>query len=183
MNKCIYCLGDSNTFGYDPRSPLGDRYPEPWCELLQKALGCQVYCDGLNGRSIGDVLRAYDILRTALLKQQPSELVILLGTNDILMDGLSEPQAVAERMDALLSRLRGDFPEMPIFLLSPPEIRIPGFLQWSSSLSGHYQALSQRYGTRFLSLAALSLPLAFDGVHLTEEGHLQLARILAAFLK
>ena len=28
MGKRILCLGDSNTYGYDPRSYVGGRYPE-----------------------------------------------------------------------------------------------------------------------------------------------------------
>ena len=27
MKRTILCYGDSNTYGYDPQSPLGGRYP------------------------------------------------------------------------------------------------------------------------------------------------------------
>ena len=30
----VICYGDSNTYGYDPRLPLGGRYDHPWPELL-----------------------------------------------------------------------------------------------------------------------------------------------------
>ena len=26
----VICYGDSNTYGYDPRDPLGGRYDMPW---------------------------------------------------------------------------------------------------------------------------------------------------------
>ena len=42
----ILCIGDSNTYGYDPRSFFGDRYPEDvrWtdnlgaCEVINRGL-------------------------------------------------------------------------------------------------------------------------------------------------
>ncbi len=49
----LLCCGDSNTYGYDPRSYLGGRYPETvrWTALLN-AEGWQVINEGENGRSI-----------------------------------------------------------------------------------------------------------------------------------
>ena len=38
MERRIFCFGDSNTYGYDPREPLGGRYPADarWPELLRR---------------------------------------------------------------------------------------------------------------------------------------------------
>ena len=49
----ILCIGDSNTYGYDPRSYFGDRYPEDirWTGLLRKA-GYEFINCGQNGREI-----------------------------------------------------------------------------------------------------------------------------------
>ena len=30
----VLCFGDSNTYGYDPRSFFGGRYPGRWTDLL-----------------------------------------------------------------------------------------------------------------------------------------------------
>ena len=30
----LICFGDSNTYGYDPRSFFGGRYPGRWTDLL-----------------------------------------------------------------------------------------------------------------------------------------------------
>ena len=184
MEKCIYCLGDSNTYGFDPRSPFGDRYDLPWPEAVEKALGCRVFNDGVNGRSIADVIFQYDLLRDSLLRQHPDLLMILLGSNDILMDGMTDVSALGNRMDCLLAKLRKDFESLSILLLSPPSIRIPGpFMDTVSGLSDFYQVLSQKYGTDYLSLTKLSLPLSHDGVHLTEEGHRHLAEIAVSLIK
>ena len=50
----LFCFGDSNTYGYDPRSPLGERYPAAyrWVDLLAEKLDCSVVNAGENGREI-----------------------------------------------------------------------------------------------------------------------------------
>ena len=50
----ILCFGDSNTYGFDPRSCLGDRYPAEirWPERLAAVSGWQGRNVGLNGREI-----------------------------------------------------------------------------------------------------------------------------------
>ena len=48
----LLCFGDSNTYGYDPRSYAGDRYPPEsrWTDLLAESSGWEVVNMGLNGR-------------------------------------------------------------------------------------------------------------------------------------
>ena len=59
MTRRILCLGDSNTWGFDPRSYGGDRYPPEirWTDRLAAA-GRAVVNAGLNaavtGASNGD---------------------------------------------------------------------------------------------------------------------------------
>ena len=50
----IICFGDSNTWGYDPRSYLGERYPKDvrWTGLLSALPGLEVVNCGVNGRTI-----------------------------------------------------------------------------------------------------------------------------------
>lgn len=61
----VVCIGDSNTYGYDPRSYWGDRYPKDsrWVDLLATQTGWEVYNQGENGRTIpaGPVLLPQDI--------------------------------------------------------------------------------------------------------------------------
>ena len=53
MSHRVLCFGDSNTYGYDPRSYIGERYPESvrWTALLN-ATGWVVTNEGKNGRCI-----------------------------------------------------------------------------------------------------------------------------------
>ena len=50
----ILCFGDSNTYGYDPRSYLGSRYPaeDRWTDLVAKQTGWDVINAGANCREI-----------------------------------------------------------------------------------------------------------------------------------
>ncbi len=45
MGRRILCFGDSNTYGYDPRSYLGGRYPASvrWTALLKTLHFCRKY--------------------------------------------------------------------------------------------------------------------------------------------
>lgn len=50
----VTCFGDSNTYGYDPRSFLGGRYDPDhrWVDILAAETGWTVYNMGQNGREI-----------------------------------------------------------------------------------------------------------------------------------
>ena len=50
----ILCFGDSNTYGYDPRDYLDDRYgaEDRWVDLLAKQTGDEIINAGTNGREI-----------------------------------------------------------------------------------------------------------------------------------
>ena len=47
----VLCLGDSNTYGFDPRAYFGGRYPEKdrWVNILAQKTGWQVQNAGENG--------------------------------------------------------------------------------------------------------------------------------------
>ena len=50
----VICFGDSNTYGYDPRSYLGGRYAADsrWVDILAEETGWTVRNLGENGREI-----------------------------------------------------------------------------------------------------------------------------------
>ena len=50
----VLCYGDSNTYGFDPRSWLGERYPADvrWTGLLARKTGGTILEEGQNGREI-----------------------------------------------------------------------------------------------------------------------------------
>lgn len=163
----IICFGDSNTYGYDPRGFFGGRYDHPWPEILADMLGCTVLNRGENGREIPR--RAVDFPADTDL------LMVMLGTNDLLQGAPAEE--VCGRMERFL---KGMDPEKVLLIAQPP--MKPGawvsghaLIEASVSLAAGFRSLAARMGIHFADAGAWNLPLAYDGVHLTEEGHRLLA--------
>ena len=106
----VICFGDSNTYGHDPRSRLGGRFPAEsrWPDLLAAGSGWEIRNQGENGREIPDVPPPFPA-DTGLL-------IVMLGTNDLLRG--RSPAEAAERMEGFL---RGtDIPRDRILLIAPP---------------------------------------------------------------
>ena len=183
MDKLLFCFGDSNTYGYDPRNPLGDRYAQPWPELLGEQLSRPVRNAGRNGQCIPVSPWEQQALLRSLEAADPGLLILLLGTNDILQG--HSPEAVGQRIRDLLSLLRQQLPQLPILLLSPPPVRLPELRLCNAMAEAAqlFRSAAEQEKLPFLDLQGLPLPLAWDGIHLTEEGHRLLAAVLAAFLQ
>ena len=183
----ILCFGDSNTYGYDPRSCFGGRYDAEnrWVDLLARKSGWEVVNDGANGREIPRRESEFDRLNTMISRCKPDLLLIMLGGNDLLQ-GASAEETTA-RMESFLTRI--SMPPGRIVLIVPPAMQ-PGawitearLLGDSAALAGAYRALAEKHGTAFLDAAAWGVGLTFDGVHFTEEGHRTFAERLCAALK
>ena len=159
----ILCYGDSNTYGYDPRGYFGGRYDAPWPELLGELPGFEVRNNGSCGREIPR--------RQVAFPSNADLILVMLGTNDLLQG--ASPEAAGERMEAFLAALDRE----KVLLLSPPPmvrgewVSSDGLVDASYRLSQVYRALSERLSVRFLDTAPWSIPMAYDGVHLTEVGH------------
>lgn len=163
----VVCFGDSNTYGYDPRSWLGGRYPEEsrWVDLLAEKTGWQVVNLGENGRCIPQ--------RPVALPAEADLLIVMLGTNDLLQGGT--PQQATGRMERFLTSL----PVAPdkILLIAPPPLTLgawvpdEGLIDASRTLARCYRALAGRLGTKFADAGNWNVTLAFDGVHFTGQGH------------
>lgn len=161
----IVCYGDSNTWGYDPRGPYGSRYDVPWPAHLAEKADCTVINLGENGREI-----------PAKAPEFPADtdlLIIMLGTNDLLQ--FWTPDAATEKMAGFLKQITGK--DRKILLLSPPTMQFghwvedPELIEDSKTLARLYETLSAEMGIMFADAGKWNIPLAFDGIHLTEEGH------------
>ena len=73
----VICFGDSNTYGYDPRSYLGGRYDADsrWVDILAEETGWTVCNLGENGR---------EIPASPDFPADTDLLIVMLGTNDLL---------------------------------------------------------------------------------------------------
>ena len=176
----IWCFGDSNTYGYDPRGFFGGRYAEPWPELLSAATGFQVINDGKNGRKVPATSFEISQFRQDAEKYGADRLIVMLGTNDLLHGATAEE--VAARMEAFLIQCDVPF----ILLIVPPPMKrgawVPDdkLVKQSVALSHQYQTLAERLNIDYAG--GWEVDMAFDGVHFSETGHATFAEKLAEVL-
>ncbi len=180
----ILCFGDSNTYGYDPRGFVAGRYDRDrrWPDILAKLTGHEVLNDSMNGRPIPRHEMELKLFDDMLERLRPDFLVIFLGTNDVVT-GASAGET-AERMKALLNRVPEGTGKA---IIAPPTIRKGVWVEdehiigESALLSGLYRTLARERGILFADGESLSI--SYDGVHLSEEGHMMLANRMYDLLK
>ena len=170
----IVCFGDSNTYGYDARGYIDNRYPAEyrWVDVLDKRTGWTFVNHGLNGREIP----GYAIH----VPEDADRFTVMLGTNDILQGNI--PEAVARRMDRFLANL--PFPAEKTLLIAPVPMKMGAWVseesivQYSRELSGLYKKLADKHGVSFVDTAEWGVELSFDGIHYTEAGQITFADCL-----
>ena len=168
----ILCFGDSNTYGYDPRGFIGDRYgaEDRWVDLLAKQTGHECINAGTNGREIP---RNPYALRLFTEHAPVDIFLVMLGTNDLLQ-GASAKEAAA-RMEAFLNPLLPHWSQ--ILLVSPPPMKrgawVPteALVAESIRLAEEYKFLAEKLNIPFVDTRHWDIELAFDGVHFTVDGH------------
>ncbi len=185
--KRLLCLGDSNTFGYDPRSYFGSRYPADvrWTGLL-RGMGWEVADCGQNGLSIpreAQLPAVADLLRRV---GRVDAVTVMLGSNDLL--GGASAEETAARMETLLRFVTEHADGARVVLLAPPPMK-PGdwvrdraLIEASERLAALYRQAADRLGAAFADAGEWDVALAFDGVHFLPEGHAAFARGLARCL-
>jgi len=161
----VVCFGDSNTYGYDPRSYIGGRYDAEhrWVELLAAKTGWDIRNEGMNGR---------EIPTSPILISPDTDLeIVMLGTNDLLQ---GDPvRTVVRKMERFLHRAD----RTKLLLIGPPPmvlgewVATQALIDASKALNIEYSALAQRLGIKFANAGEWGIALTFDGVHFTEAGH------------
>ena len=184
MCRRLLCYGDSNTYGYDPRSYLGGRYPKSvrWTALLD-AEGWEVINQGENGRSIPQLDQEIKTAVQTILSAKTEAAVIMLGSNDLLQCPGLTAENCGGRMERFLTSLLAETPAtLKIALVAPPPMELGAWvsdqrtIETSHQLAECYEAVAHRLGIAFADAGAWNVGLAYDGVHFSEEGHLAFAK-------
>ena len=185
MCRRLLCYGDSNTYGYDPRSYLGGRYPESvrWTALL-RGYGWDVINRGENGRSIprsdGEIKAAIQ----SLCRVKADILTVMLGSNDLLQPSFPSAEECAKRMEQFLTALLhadGWDKSREVFLVAPPPMALGTWVQDEETIAASrrlaecYENTAQLLGIGFADAGGWGIDLAYDGVHFSETGHLAFA--------
>ena len=182
----VLCYGDSNTYGYDPRGFVGDRYPAEcrWVDILAQKLKWEIQNEGQNGREIPIRPFQYQRAGELLAQSAPDVFTVMLGTNDLLR-GYSAVETCS-RMEAFLRYLQPKCGRL--LLIAPPPMKRGAWvteenlIAESVKLAEAYQVLSQKLDIAFVNAGQWNVELTFDGVHFTEAGHRAFAEGLYAYL-
>ena len=184
MGRCILCYGDSNTYGYDPRSYLGGRYPESvrWTGVLE-ASGLVVINKGENGRSIPRLNWEIEAAAGTISRSKAQDIVVMLGSNDLLKCSGLSAEGCAARMEGFLAALLAKVQlDLKVLLIAPPPmtegtwVTDPRTLKESHRVAGCYEAVAHRLGIGFADAGTWGVELTYDGVHFSEKGHLAFAK-------
>ena len=207
MKKHIVCFGDSNTHGY--RADTDGRFDEDtrWCCLLQKRLGDDylVIEEGLSGRTtcfsdpIHEGLSGLDYIYPCLMSHEPVDLlIIMLGTNDTKERFGSSAACIALGLKRLVAKAiattdcwKNGTPNIAV--VTPQNIGKEyehsnvastmgrGCAEKSEGLASEYEKIADLMGCHYLDANQVITagPNEIDFMHLTAEGHRQLAEALA----
>ena len=190
MCRRLLCYGDSNTYGYDPRSYLGERYPETvrWTALLD-AEGWKVINQGENGRSIPQREQEIETAVQTILRAKAEIAIIMLGSNDLLQCSGLSAESCSRRMKKFLTSLLAEtHTPQKIVLVAPPPMELGAWvsdqrtIDTSHQLAGCYEAVAHRLGIAFADAGAWGIELSYDGVHFSEKGDLAFAQGMQATL-
>lgn len=207
MKKHIVCFGDSNTHGYCAYNNGRFDEEQRWTCLLQKLLGEDylILEEGLSGRTttfrdpLFEGLSGLDYIYPCLMSHEPVDLlVIMLGTNDTKERFGASSACIALGLKRLIAKAiattdcwRDGKPN--ILVVTPQNIGREyektevgatmgrGCAEKSEGLSEEYAKIAELMGCYYLDAnKAVSAPTNdVDFMHLTAEGHRQLAQALA----
>ena len=191
--KAFICYGDSNTYGYDPRSFVGDRFPKEirWTKILEKSLGVPVQEHGINGRCIPHTGNAVAFFKEQIDRWSHLEdayLLLMLGTNDFLQNPKALAEEVAGRMGEFLSEVLPLAGSLRVILVTPPRMQRGAWVEEDSMciesgrLGDCYRELAEVFNIPCIDMSKVEIPLLYDGVHMSEEGHRIFAEYIAGEL-
>ncbi|MDZ4831092.1 MAG: GDSL-type esterase/lipase family protein [Phycisphaerae bacterium] len=194
----VLCLGDSLTWGQNPRD--GSRFPYHvrWPGVLQRELnrtltgGARVIEEGLCGRTVATeswlfpMRSARSVAQMLLETHAPlSVVIVLLGVNDTIATYRRSVPDVALSCYSLLMEMQrsgcGVEGSAPKFLLvAPPPVEKPlgamelffrGAAETSRGLASAYATIAATCGASFFDSSTIVKASELDGVHIDEAAH------------
>lgn len=163
-------------------------YPQElrWTGKVHNA-GFEVANCGQNGLDIATCVESPEAVSGLISSLQPiDKMIVMLGTNDIL--GGVSAERTAQRMGKLLTLVLQDIEAKKLLLIAPVALLTTSWVpdkqlaEETKKLGALYCALAERMGISFADAEKWQLPLAFDGVHLSINGHARFAEKLLPLL-
>lgn len=204
--KTVLCYGDSNTWGYNPKTKKKYNEGIRWSSILENELdeGFKVITEGLNGRTTvwndpieGEFKNGKTYLLPCIHSHKPIDLIIFyLGANDLKYRFNVTAYDIAKSIETLVSIAKesktGVGEKSPqILVITPTKI---GNLDEPKGAFFGAEEKSERLSYEFNKVFEDSEVILFDsnevintssidGVHLDEESHKTLGLEVAKIVK
>ena len=207
--KTVLCYGDSNTYGFNPRTALRYRESVRWPGVLRELLGkgYTVIEEGCNGRTtvFDDPLEGWknglDYLKPCLNSHKPVDIVVLmLGSNDLKKCFGASAEEIADGAGTLVDTIREFLPlkqgYAPTVILVAPPLIGPGIerspfryafdesaIARSKEFAREYRRVAEAKGCVFFDAATVAAASETDSLHLTPESHKALAEAICGVIR
>ena len=200
--KKILCFGDSNVYGFIPKS--GQRYSENlrWSGILKQDLKDDfiVVEDGLNNRTAfsnnPQGINHIGLLALEKTIKNDYQIVILeLGINDSQFIYNTTEKSLEEGISALVEIVKNHNPKTKIILICPniikEQILKSSFsvlfdktsIEKSKYYSRVYEKVSEKYGIELLDLEKIVKTSDIDGLHYEINEHKKIAQAIETLLQ
>lgn len=198
----ILCIGDSNTWGYNPEN--GWRHENRWTKVLQKLMPeNEIVEEGMNGRTLLSVdpfikeRCGIAGLKMLLMSHKPIDLVVvMLGTNELKNSFGCSAEFVAKGIEEFIKIIKDEtlwdrFRVPKLLVVSPVLIReelivngdvFGGYdeksVRESQRMARAIESVCQKYNVDFMNAADYAVASLVDNLHMDEENHEKLAAAL-----
>lgn len=201
--KKILCYGDSNTYGFIPKTCGRYNKSERWSGILSELLpDCEIIEEGMNNRtgffknpeglkqSGGEYLSVY------LQNHKDIDICIIsLGTNDSQIFYSLDENSVREGLQNIIKTIQEINLRTEIIIIPPVKISTyilkSGFsmmfdkdsIKKNHSTLPIFKQVANESGCEYFDLNEIVTPSEIDGLHYTKESHKLIAQHLAEFIK
>lgn len=209
MKKHIVCFGDSNTHGYCAWTNGRFDENQRWTCLLQKILGEDylILEEGLSGRTtcfsdpIHEGLCGLDFIYPCLMSHEPVDLlIIMLGTNDTKERFGVSPACIGLGLKRLIAKAAATSDcwknqKANILIVTPKNIDKryeqtevahtmgKGCAEKSEGLGEEFKKIAEMMECHYFDAnSAVKENNSIDYMHLTQEGHRELAEALSRLI-
>lgn len=201
------CIGDSNTWGYNPENGL--RHEKRWTRVLADKMPChQIIEEGLNGRtllsedSFAPERKGISSLTMMLKTHKPVDMVVvMLGTNELKKHLPCTAKYVAKGIEEFLKIILdaetwGEYDVPEVLVVSPILIReelitngdVFGEFDEKSvtesrKMAGEIKRVCDSHKVMFMDAADYAEATLLDNIHMDAANHEKLAGAIYDKLK
>lgn len=198
----ILCIGDSNTWGYNPANR--QRHANRWTKVLAKLMPeSEIIEEGLNGRTIlsEDPIKpercGISALKLLLMSHKPLDyVVIMLGTNEFKKSFNRDINYIADGIKDFIEIIQSKelwerFGVPEILIISPvlvrEELKENGgstgeydieSVELSKKLASYILKICQEYDVSFMNAVDYAEASLIDYIHMDEENHKKLGEAI-----